>query len=154
MKRKFLNCLAAIALGIASCMATPALAFHGGFGGMGGMHGGFGGMHGGMGGMHGGFGGMHGGIGGMHSGFGAMNVGGRGVGFHGGMPAVRAGFAPMGHRFVSGPFRFHHFRHFHNVVVAPVGFYGGFYGGDYGYDNGCWSRVWTNYYGWRWIYIC
>lgn len=133
MKRKLLGRVAVVALSATLGLASPAMAFHGGFGGGGGMHGG-----GGFGGMHGG-----GGFGGMHSG---ATFGG---GFHGGMMGGRGMVGPIGHHFGAARFAFRNHRNFNNFVA--VGFGGGYW--PYYYDDGCWGRVWTSW-GWRWANFC
>lgn len=92
MKRKLLGCFAAVALSATLGVASPAMAFHGGFGG-----------------MHGGFGGMHGG---------GAQFGG---GFHGGMVGGRHVMAPMGAHFGGAQFAFRNHRRFHNFVAVGVG---------------------------------
>jgi hypothetical protein len=130
MERKLLGRIAVVALSATLGLASPAMAFHGGFGGM---HGGFGGgFHGGMGGGFQG-GGFHGGMG----------------GFRGGMVAGRGMMAPPGARFGGARFAFHNHRHFRNFVA--VGFGGGYW--PYYYDDGCWRRAWTSW-GWQWVNIC
>jgi hypothetical protein len=149
MTSKLLCCLAAAILGAALVVATPAMAFRGGFGG--GFGGGFRG---------GGFGGFRGGLG----------------GFHGPMFMGRSAFVPGTGRFAA-PFagqrfavnrlnsrfffrnRFFPFRHRfvrNNLFFAGVPFGVGwdwpYYGYDYGY-GGCWQQVWTGY-GYQWINAC
>lgn len=169
MNNKLLKYLMAGALGTTLAVASPALAFRGGGGGMGGgAHFGGGGMHfGGMGGgAHFGGGGMHfGGMGGgphfaaMGGGthFGAIGGGPHfgGMHFNGGRfaatPFAHAGFSPRFSRFA---FRDHRGRFFHHrfnrfaFVGAPF-----IFASDYYYDDGCWRRVWTPY-GWNWTNVC
>jgi hypothetical protein len=142
MNSKILNGLIAGALGATLALASPALAFRGGGGGMGGgMHAGGmgGGMHvGGMG------GGMHVGAmsGGMH--FGGMGGGTRFSGGHfAGAHFARPGFSP---RFSRLAFRdgFHHRFHRFAFVGAPL---------VYASYNSCLRKVWTPY-GWRWVDVC
>lgn len=145
MRNKLLNYLIAGALGTTLALTSPALAFHGGGGGM---HGGGmgGGMHfGGMG------GGMHfGGMGGGH--FGTMSGGMRfgGAHFSGGRFAgerfSHAAFSPRFSRFAfRDRGRFFHGR-FHRFAFVGAPFVYAAYGG-------CWRRVWTPY-GWEWANAC
>jgi hypothetical protein len=142
MERKLLGRVAVAALSATLGLATPAEAFRGGMGGMGGgFHGG--GFHGGM------VGGFHGG---MVGGRGMMAPAGRPFigGFHGGMVGGRGIVGPVGHRFGPAHFAFRHNGHFRRAVFVGVGapyFYGGYYG------DSCWQQVWTSW-GWRWVNYC
>jgi hypothetical protein len=140
MNNKLLNCLVAGVLGTTLAVASPALAFRGGGGGM---H--FGGMGGGMhvGGMGGG---MHVGTMGGGMRFGGMS----GPRFSGarfaGAPFAHAAFAPRFSRFAFHDRRAF-FRHRFNrfaFVGAPL---------VYAAYNSCWRAVWTPY-GRQWIDVC
>ncbi|MBV9559422.1 MAG: hypothetical protein JOY90_03020 [Bradyrhizobium sp.] len=128
-------------------LASPALAFHGGGGG----------MHGGMG------GGMHGG------GMGGMHIGGMGGGMRGGpgfaaAPFSHAAFSPSASHFsFHGRDNFHRFgfrdrddfrHHFFHRRFHRFAFFGApFLYADYGYYDGCWRRTWTSY-GPQWVNVC
>ncbi|MDE2602446.1 MAG: hypothetical protein KGL62_08780 [Bradyrhizobium sp.] len=142
MNNKLLKYLMAGVLGTTLSIASPALAFHGGGGGMGG------GAHFGGGGMH------FGGVGGAAH-FSAMGSGTHfgGMHFNGGhfaaTPFAHAGFSPRFSRF-SFRDRDHFFHHrFHRFAFVGAPF---IYAADYYYDD-CWRRVLTRY-GWHWTNVC
>jgi hypothetical protein len=127
MSNNVLSYLVAGTLGVTLALVSPALAFHGGGGGM---HGG--GMAGGM---H--VGSMGGGMGGDPHFSGSH--------FAGGPFAAHAAFSPRFSRF---GFRDHRF--FHHPFNRFA-----FFGAPFAYAayDGCWREVWTRY-GPRWVDVC
>jgi len=127
MKSKFLCCFAAAVLGAALVVATPAMAFRGGFRG------------GGVSGFRGGFHGP------MFMGRSAFVPGAGRFAAPFAVNRLNSRFFPFRHRFFRNNF-------FFAGVPFGVGWDWPYNGYDYGY-GGCWQQVWTGS-GYQWVNAC